>query len=76
MTTQELKELYPALNVPKMERRLINLSRMAKFYNSKIDQAPGKQAEMFNSFVVSLIYAESIIKKYQALVEELNKCTD
>jgi len=75
MTKEELAKMYPLLNIPKMNRRLTNLSRMARFYNSKIEEAPPKQAELFNNFVVSLIYAESIIKSYQKLVEEL-QCMD
>jgi hypothetical protein len=68
----ELARRYQVPADEKMNRRLDRLSRMTAFYESKIPDAPEKQANMFKGFVSSLLYAATMIKMYRKLTKELN----
>lgn len=68
----ELARRYQVPADEKMNRRLDRIQRMLTFYESKIPDAPEKQANMFKGFVSSLLYAITMIKMYRKLTKELN----
>jgi|GEM_PF-6187989 len=62
---------YPVLNTGKMDDCLWSLNYMRNFYDSKIVEAPPKQANMFKTFCIALTYAETVLKEYDKLTIEL-----
>lgn len=78
MTQIRVKELhkeYPTMDLAKKQRRLEQLERMQAFYEDKIEEAPERQAKMFEGFVAALAYAINHIEKYDGLSFELYKLT-
>lgn len=71
---EKIIELARQHQVPselKLERRMDRMQRMTSFYESKIPDAPEKQANMFKGFVSSLLYAMTMIKMYRKLTKAL-----
>lgn len=72
----ELARQHQIPSEPKLERRLDRLQRMLTFYESKIPEAPDKQANMFKGFVSSLLYAMTMIKMYRKLTKAINELAE
>ena len=78
---EKIIELARQHSVPselKLERRMERMQRMTSFYESKIGtpDIPEKQANMFNGFVSSLLYAMTMIKMYRKLTKALNELAE
>lgn len=75
----KINELARQHQVPaeqKLARRLDRMTRMTSFYESKIPDAPEKQANMFKGFVSSLLYAMTMIKMYRKLTKALQELAE
>lgn len=72
----ELARQHQVPSEPKLERRMDRMQRMLNFYESKIPDAPEKQANMFKGFVSSLLYAMTMIKMYRKLTKALNELAE
>lgn len=66
-----LSKSHPIPQQEKLDRRMLRLERMARFYDDKAPEAPTKQGLMFRGFVSALIYAITIIKMYRKLTKKL-----
>ena len=76
---EKIKELSRQFSVPtedKLEKRLSSLQRMSNFYESKVEGAPERQANMFKGFVVTLAYAITIIKMHRSVTKALKELAE
>lgn len=65
-----LDELRRRFQVPasrKMDSHIHRLEHMLAFYESKVDIAPDRQAEMFRGFINSLRYSIATLKVYRKM---------
>ena len=71
---KSLQTRYKPLNPEKLDKRLEFLHRMAVYYNEHLEETQPGQAALFRSYIVALLYAETIINKYDELTKELERC--
>lgn len=68
---QALAKSHPVPSEDKLQKRLLRLERMLRFYEEKAPEAPEKQGLMFSGFVSALLYAVTMIKMYRKLTKKL-----
>lgn len=76
---EKIKELARQFTVPtedKLEKRMHSLERMSGFYETKIEGAPERQANMFKGFVITLAYAMTIIKMHRSVTKALKELAE
>lgn len=73
---EELARNHPVTQEEKIKRHAGRLQRMLNFYTNKLDEAPPKQAVMFEAFVSSLGYAISVINQYRNITLKLSELVE
>lgn len=66
-----LARSHPLPKAAKIDHRLESLERLQKFYEKRVSIVPEIQSRMFRQFIVAIVYAIMMIKKYRSLTKEL-----
>lgn len=68
---KELAREFPVPGEQKLERRLGHLRRMTSWYDTRIEDLSGPQRSMFQNYVATLLYSETILKRYDEMTKKI-----